>query len=115
MATPESKVKTKVKQILKNHKVYFFMPATHGYGSSGVPDIVACMSGRFIGIECKANTGKVTQLQLKNLQDIVDNNGISVVVDEDSIGVFAMVLSDWADQGTPSGGCYLDLIGTKGV
>lgn len=82
MSTPEKKVKDKVKKLLAEHGAYHFMPATHGYGSSGVPDIVACIQGRFIGIECKANGGKPTALQLKNLQELSSAGGIAVLVDE---------------------------------
>lgn len=82
MATPESRVKAKVKKLLAEHGAYHFMPATHGYGSSGVPDIVACLHGKFIGIECKANGGKPTALQLKNLRELSSAGGISVLVDE---------------------------------
>ena len=55
MATPESKVKKRVVDMLKSYGMYFFYPVTGGYGKSGVPDIVACWQGRFIGIEGKAN------------------------------------------------------------
>ena len=51
-ATPEKKVKDKVKSILTAHETYFFPPATHGFGRSGVPDIVACVNGWFLAIEC---------------------------------------------------------------
>ncbi len=83
--TPEAKVKKKVKEILKEYGVYNFMPATHGYGSSGVPDIVACFEGRFIGIECKAKLNKPTQLQIKNLLDIQSAGGIALVINETNI------------------------------
>jgi hypothetical protein len=82
MPTPESKVKDKVKKLLAAHGAYYFMPATHGYGSSGVPDIAVCINGRFIGIECKANGGKATALQLKNLRELSSAGGIAVLVDE---------------------------------
>jgi hypothetical protein len=82
MPTPESKVKDKVKKLLAAHGAYHFMPATHGYGSSGVPDIAVCLHGRFIGIECKANGGKATALQLKNLRELSSAGGIAVLVDE---------------------------------
>ena len=101
MATPEAKVKAKVKALLARCKVYYFMPATHGYGSSGVPDIVACMQGRFIGIETKANGGVPTALQMKNLMSIVDNGGISLIIDETGIGVFTMLLDSWTMNGLP--------------
>jgi hypothetical protein len=97
MATPESKVKAKVKAMLAKHRAYFFMPATHGYGSSGVPDIVVCMHGRFIGIECKANGGEPTALQMKNLMSIVENKGISLIIDETGLGLFDLILQTWAD------------------
>jgi len=83
--TPEKKVKLKVKQILKELDCYYFMTSTGGYGSSGVPDIIACYQGRFIGIECKANGNKPTNLQLKNLQDIFNAQGQSLVIDEKNI------------------------------
>lgn len=81
-ATPEKLVKEKVKAILTAHSVYFFMPATHGYGRSGVPDIVACVNGWFVAIECKANGGKPTALQIREIEAIRRNNGVAMVVDE---------------------------------
>ena len=82
MTTPEKKVKDKVKRVLAEHGAYHFMPATHGYGSSGVPDIVACLRGTFVGIECKANGGKPTALQLKNLRELSLAGGLAILVDE---------------------------------
>lgn len=81
-ATPEKKVKDKVKSILTTHGAYFFMPATHGFGRSGVPDIVACVSGHFVAIECKANGGKPTALQIREIETIRRHGGVAVVVDE---------------------------------
>ena len=113
MATPEAKVKAKVKNLLARYKVYFFMPATHGYGSSGVPDIVACMQGKFIGIEVKANGGVPTALQMKNLMSIVDNKGISLIIDETGIGLFAMMLLTWQSNGMPTQGYIAELYDNK--
>jgi hypothetical protein len=94
MPTPESKVKDKVKKLLAAHGAYHFMPATHGYGSSGVPDIAACLHGRFIGIECKANGGKPTALQLKNLRELSSAGGIAVLVDETGLDDLKTLLTD---------------------
>ena len=85
MMTPEAKVKKKVVALLKQRSVYFFYPVTGGYGRSGVPDIIACYNGRFIGIECKAGKNKPTPLQEKNLKEIHASGGISLVVNEDNI------------------------------
>ena len=92
MATPVSHVKNAVKKILKQYNSYYFMPPMNGYGASGVPDIVACVEGKFVAVECKANGNKPTKLQLKNLNEIVDSGGHAFVVDETSTGTFAMMM-----------------------
>ena len=92
MTTPEKKVKDKVKKLLEEYDAYYFMPTTGGYGRSGVPDLVACIKGRFIGIECKANGGVPTGLQIKNLTQIMNTGGIAVVVDETGIEDLRRVL-----------------------
>lgn len=81
-ATPEKKVKTWVEAVLKAAGAYYFFPATHGYGRSGVPDIVACLGGQFIGIECKAGNNKPTALQERELERIRDAGGFTLVVNE---------------------------------
>ena len=83
--TPEKKVKQKVVKVLDEIGAYHFYPVSGGYGSSGVPDIVACYKGKFIGIECKAGTNMPTALQLKNLERISKNGGYTLVINETNI------------------------------
>ncbi len=90
--TPEKKVKTKVKKILKDLSCYYCMPSTNGYGSSGVPDIIASYRGKFIGIECKANGNKPTALQEKNLKDIKNSLGQSLVIDEKNVDMLELFI-----------------------
>lgn len=85
MATPEKKVKQKVCAKLKELGAYYFYASTGGYGASGVPDIVACYKGKFIGIECKANGNKATALQQKHLREISMQQGVSLIIDETNI------------------------------
>jgi len=80
--TPEKKVKIKVTTLLKSYGVYFFSPVTGGYGSSGVPDIVCCVNGFFLAVECKAGKGKTTALQDLNIARIKDCGGIALVINE---------------------------------
>jgi len=93
MATPEKKIKEKVKRILKKIDAYFCMPATGGYGASGVPDILVCYKGRFIGIETKANGNRPTALQHKHLQDIKTSGGLSLVIDETNIDMLELYIN----------------------
>lgn len=82
--TPEKRVKVKVESVLKTEDVYYFFPATHGYGRSGVPDIVACVNGRFVAIECKAGTNKLTALQVREIEGIRRRGGVAVVANEEN-------------------------------
>lgn len=111
MTTPEKKVKNKVVSILKEVGAYHFYPVASGYGSAGIPDLVACIRGRFIGIECKANGGVPTALQTKNLMTIVDNGGYSFLVDETSTGALKLMLLEIAEgKGTRHAGALFDLL-----
>ena len=85
--TPEKKVKKKVVEILKQYDAYYFYPVTGGFGASGVPDIIACYNGRFLGIEVKADAKKrgPTALQQKNLNQINATGGVGVVIDANNL------------------------------
>ena len=83
--TPEAKVKKQVKKILDDLGAYHFSPMMDGYGKSGVPDIIACYKGKFIGIECKAGKNTPTLLQIRNMDEIKRNNGLAIVINEGNI------------------------------
>lgn len=83
--TPEGLVKDKVVALLKGANAYYFFPATHGYGRSGVPDIIGCLGGSFFAIECKAGKNKPTALQEREMQRIRDAGGHTLVINEDNI------------------------------
>ena len=82
--TPEGRVKDHVTKVLREEGVYYFFPATHGYGRSGVPDIVACVSGWFLAIECKAGKNKPTALQVREIESIRKAGGVAVVANEEN-------------------------------
>jgi len=90
--TPEGRVKDAVVKILKTHSVFYFFPATFGMGSSGIPDIVACYKGVFIGIECKAGKNKPTALQLAKISAIIEAGGVAIVVNEENINKVTTML-----------------------
>ena len=83
--TPEGRVKKRVKEILNELGAYYTMPMGTGFSSSGAPDFIICIAGLFYGIECKANGGKPTALQLKHLDDIRKAGGIALVIDETNL------------------------------
>ncbi len=90
--TPEGKVKKKVRELLNKLGAYYVMPVTSGYGNSGAPDFLVCLRGRFVGIECKANGGKPTPLQLKNFDAIEDAGGAWLLIDELNVDLLEPLL-----------------------
>ena len=90
--TPEAKVKKKVRALLEKYGTYYAMPATGGYGASGVPDFLVCHHGRFIGIETKAGSNKPTALQLFNMERIELAGGTAVVINEDNLNDLVKLL-----------------------
>ena len=84
--TPEGKVKDGIKAWLDEHGAYWYMVVPTGYSRAGVPDFIACVGGRFVGIEAKA-PGKrrtTTPLQRKELRAIDAAHGVAIVVDDAS-------------------------------
>ena len=84
-STPEALVKRKVTAVLKEQGVYYFYPVMGGYGRSGIPDIICCVAGYFLAIECKAGRGKTTALQDLELQKITAAGGQTLVINEQNI------------------------------
>jgi len=84
--TPEGKVKASVKKILDELHVYHFSPFQAGMGRAGIPDIICCYNGRFIGIECKAGNNITTALQNRELAAIHAAGGFAFVIRETNIG-----------------------------
>jgi Holliday junction resolvase len=103
VATPEKKVKDKVKAVLDSEGVYYFMPPANGYGRAGIPDIIACVNGLFFAIETKANGNKPTALQIREIEAIRRNNGVAVVVDETNWDMVRPLLRELS-SGKPTDG-----------
>lgn len=93
-ATPEAKVKAKIKAILKEHNVYYAMPIGSGYGNSGVPDFLCCVNGKFVAIEAKAGKGEPTALQWKNLGAVNNAGGYALVIRENNMDYLTKVIAE---------------------
>ena len=54
---------------------------THGgvYGTAGIPDIIACVDGRFFAFEVKTASGKATPLQQATIRKILAAGGTALV------------------------------------
>lgn len=50
------------------------------YTRSGIPDILCCCKGYFLGIEVKSKTGKPSALQIRNLRNINKAGGYAILL-----------------------------------
>ena len=92
--TPEAKVKAVVRKILAELGVYYFSPASNGYGRAGIPDIICCVNGSFLAIECKAAKGTTTALQEREIAAIRSANGVAIIVNEGTVDMVRF----WVDN-----------------
>lgn len=79
---PEARIKQALKKMLKEEfpQVWTYWPVSNGMGAHGVPDLIMCAGGKFIGIEVKAEGKKVTLLQADQLQRIESSGGVAMAL-----------------------------------
>ena len=100
MATPESKIKVRIKKLLDSYgeRVYTFMYVPSGYGKQTV-DYLVCFDGLFVGIEAKAPGEQPTARQEATLAEIRAAGGSTFVIDSDegidALDKFMLGISKW--------------------
>ena len=77
----EADIVRSIQRYLKTVPECFFWKEHGGmYGTAGIPDIIACIQGRFFGFEVKTETGRTTALQDAAIRKINAAGGTAVVV-----------------------------------
>lgn len=77
---PEKTFENKVKEFIKQEggwQVKFF---ANKMTKEGIPDILSCINGYFVGIEVKAKNGKPSDLQLYHCNKIRKSGGFAFVL-----------------------------------
>lgn len=92
--TPEGEIKDQVRKILDEMNAYYFFPAANGYGRTGIPDVIACIGGHFVGIECKAESKQPTALQQRELDNIEKAEGTGILINADNIDNLKNILEN---------------------
>jgi len=73
----ESTINRKIQKLLTDNGAYVIK--TIATNRAGVPDIIACLDGKFIAIEGKTATGVVSKLQEAHLRQIKAAGGVAIV------------------------------------
>ena len=79
----ERDIVTAIKRYLASLGSDVFFWKEHGsvYGTNGVPDIICCYKGRFLGLECKCPGGRLTELQKRAIEKINRAGGVACRVE----------------------------------
>jgi hypothetical protein len=66
--------------IKRTHQQFAYKVPGTRYGVVGLPDIIACLSGLFVGIEVKIGTNQATPAQKLRIREIIRAGGRAFVV-----------------------------------
>lgn len=76
----EGTLTRKMKQYLQSQGAYTENIWGGGYQASGIPDLIACYKGVFLGLEVKLDYNKPSEIQKVKIKMINDAGGIGRVV-----------------------------------
>lgn len=76
----EKQFENKVKRFLTEKEIWYLKTWSNGIQRKGVPDLLICCNGYFVGVELKAEYGKPSELQKWNIEKIRDAGGIGIIV-----------------------------------
>ena len=80
VAQSEKQVENHIKKWLTDNNYWHFKVHGGPFQRAGVPDIIACINGRFVGIEVKRpKGGRTSAIQEYNIDGITQSGGIAFV------------------------------------
>lgn len=89
----EKDFEKQVKEFLKDQGCWVLKTWSNGIQREGVPDLLCCCNGLFVGIELKAEKGKPSKLQLWNIEQIRAADGIAIVLYPDQFEHFKHLIN----------------------
>lgn len=96
----EKTFENKVKEFLKEQGCWFIKYWGGGqFTKEGIPDILCCCNGYFLGIEIKAPKGKPSPLQIHNLKKIDEAGGFGILLYPKDFDLFKKLVYDLKEYG----------------
>ena len=85
----EKNFENKVKKFLEERNCWFIKYwSGAAFTKTGIPDLLVCCNGYFLGVEIKAPKGKPSELQLYNLKKIDEAGGFGILLYPDHFELF---------------------------
>ena len=86
--TSEKSFENKVKTFLGEQGCWFVKTWSNGIQRQGIPDLLICCNGYFIGAELKAEHGRPSALQIWNVNEINKSGGFGMILYPDDFEKF---------------------------
>lgn len=90
----EKQFETKVKHFLKEQNAFFVKYFANAFTQKGIPDILACVNGYFVGVETKADDGHPSEIQLVRIDQIREAGGFAFVLYPSAFESFKSFIND---------------------
>lgn len=75
MGQAENNITKRIKDFLKAKGIWHVKYFANAFTSVGVPDILACVKGHFVGIEVKTDVGRLSEIQKYQADKIIQSGG----------------------------------------
>ena len=77
----EKNFENKVKKYLKEQGAWFIKYwGGAAFTKAGIPDLLVCLNGNFLGVELKAEHGRPSAIQLHTLKEIDEAGGLAILL-----------------------------------
>ena len=97
----EKQFEQQVKTFLKDQGCWVLKTWSNGIQRDGVPDLLVCCNGLFLGVELKNEKGKASALQLWNVYEIRKAGGIGIVLYPDDFDQFKCMINYLMNEWDP--------------
>lgn len=88
----EKDFEKKVKDFLKKEGCWVLKTWSNGIQREGIPDLLVCCNGVFIGVELKAENGHPSELQIWNVEQIRKAGGMAIILYPDQYEDFRIMI-----------------------
>lgn len=103
----EKNFENKVKKFLEEQGCWFLKYwGGAAYTKAGIPDLLVCCNGYFLGVELKAPNGKPSPLQIYNLKKIDESGGYGILLYPKDFEMFKGLIQALNESNISSGLYY---------
>ena len=106
----EKSFENKVKKFLEDEGCWFLKYwGGAAYTKAGIPDLLVCCNGYFLGVELKAPNGRPSPLQIYNLKKIDESGGYGILLYPKDFETFKGLIQALNESNISSGLYYQEL------